>query len=473
MSLSLAGSLFAAASLPPTRLFSNLSPPSKQPRQTQREQDVPQGEQQHPPRSPQGLNESLTVQTIPPPLALRSVKPPQPRITASAASRAAKRKALSSNPASTQLSLQQQHTLQKLRAHVERAHVERQHHADDISYHANAAVIPSHVRLFLIGKLAADTTIETFMRAQDQWCADCLKKELAAARKDKQKDSTGRSASVKETGAETLSAAAASPAAASAPPAAKTIHVGPRMHDGSRVWPPLGWSPKQSSAGLSWASKEECTEVPEEGSARLVSRFSSKGFGSSGDLELQLETQPAHNWSAIYGPVQRVFDMGYGLSAADDRLSEELCCKAGRWRAAARYYSSERIRYTFSSTAVPTSAISSPGCCSRFSSEKSLSLAMGGGAEQHRQKSQQKCSSRLLGAGTLPMKEPESSRGKEHSSGENGKAGALLTKLAAIGHRIRRASVNALRGSLLGPYPPADSPCRREPAELVEAQASS
>ncbi|KAL8453378.1 hypothetical protein Emag_001894 [Eimeria magna] len=444
MSLSLAESLFAEPSLPPTRLYPSLSPPLKLSRQTQREQDVRHAGQQDPHRRLQGRSETP--------------------------SRATKRKA-PSNPAPPQLSPQQQHTLQKVYAQEK-----QQHHEYGITCPANEAEFPSHVRLFLIGKLAAAKTIETFVQGQDEWCADCLKKELAAARKDRQKDSNGRSASVKEAAAEPLSGAAASSTAASVPAPAKKIHVGPRMHDGSRVWPPLGWSPKQSLAGSSSASKEECTEVPEEGVARLVSRFSSKGRGSSGDLALELETQPAHKWSAFYGPARRVFDMGYGLPAADDPVSDEQYCKSGRFRAAARgsSYSSEGFRYTFSSTALPTSAASSPGCCSRFSSEKSLSVGMAGGAEQHRQRQQQQCSSRFLGSEALPTEGPsEASRENKHSGGEHGKAGALLTRLAAIGHRIRRASVNALRGSLLGPHPPADNPCRKEPTELVEAQAPS
>ncbi|KAL8449523.1 hypothetical protein Emed_003174 [Eimeria media] len=407
------------------------------------------------------------MKTVPPPLLLRPFKLAPPHATASAASRATKRKG-PPNPPPPQLSLRQQHTLQKLYAQRE-----QQHHEDDITGSADAGLTPSHVRLFLIGKLAAAKTIEAFAPGQDEWCADCCKKELAAARKDRQKDSNGRSASLKEAAPEPLSGAAANTTAASAPAPAKKIHVGPRMHDGSRVWPPLGWSPKQSLAGLSSASKDECTEVPEEGVARLVSRFSSNGRGSSGDLA-QLETQPGHNWSAIYGPVRRLFDVGYGLSATDDPLSEEPYCKTGRFRAGARgsSYSSEGFRYTFSSTALPTSAASSPGCCSRFSSEKSLSVGIAGGAEQHRQRQQQQGSSRLSEA--HPTEGPsETARENKHGGGEHGKAGALLTKLAAIGHRIRRASVNALRGSLLGPHPPADTPCRKEPTELVEAQASS
>ncbi|KAL8437548.1 hypothetical protein Efla_000411 [Eimeria flavescens] len=477
MALSLAESLFGEPGLPPSRLFSSRPPASMQ--SWHHLQGDGQQQQQH---GLQLQTARLLLQTTPPPLALRPEKPSRRRVSADAAAGSASLQGFELRRAGRMGGelIQQPQQQQKGKRGV---------------YCLQEPSLPAYIRLCLIGKTAATATRQALLKGGGGlWCAECIRKDLAASRTERQKESVSSGAAAGEARADPPPAAHAARRAADTPQpaaaataAAKRIHVGPRMFDGSRVWPPSNWAPKGASSGdlAEQGAAAGRADIREEGVALLVSPYGSRRSGSSGNL-VELETQCSHPKSLMCRQLRGLFGGSKGASAtAEEPIREEKNYYPSWGRTTAQPCSSsltDDTRCTFASTAVPTSVASSPGLCSSVGSESSLSSApTSAGIEQQRQQQQQH-RRRPVFVDILPLKghqqpvyrqvgeQAEGSKGLFASSGQAGpdpdenQSNVIIAKLAAIGQRLRRASVNALRTSLLGP-PTRRGPCRRDREE--------
>lgn len=243
--------------------------------------------------------------------------------------------------------------------------------------------VPSYYRLELIGKMATQWTTEVLVQNGNEWCAGCVRSEMAVARKERIKNGGHRRFFLDNEGGEPLpgtSTANAATAAAGAPPTLKHIHKGPRMEDGTRVWPPPGWSPKASPRSLHEEGDSEgfVSAVQDESTADpLVPYNTGSSSNSSDDVVLQREAV-----IIATGP-RPLATRGSAMQLASIALPATTTAPAGapgkRTRRRGwlfgfgRTTPTEARRSTVDSTAVPTSIASSPGYSSSLSSAERLS----------------------------------------------------------------------------------------------------